>query len=137
VQLVISFRVHFRLFDRPDSDGKNALWKEVKLPEKRSALTSTQVSPGVAMLDTVAFVPDDGPSVATNASTNSFPDPVDKGPAATVVPADPWSFEMVWSIPIAAQAGLTVNAIQAITARIVKPALLIIETGSRSHSYLF
>ena len=66
--------------------------------------TSSQVSPAPAILITVVFVPEVGASVHTNANSNSLPDVVEKLAVATVVLLVPWSFETVWSIPIAAEA---------------------------------
>ena len=57
--------------------------------------TKTHVNPAPAMLVTLVLVPEAGASVQTKASSNSFPDAVEKGAVATVVLFVPWSFETV------------------------------------------
>jgi hypothetical protein len=79
--------------------------------------TRTHVSPAPATLVTVVLVPETGASAATNASTNSLLESVEKAAVETVALAVPWSLDTVWSTATAARAEAVTNrnAIEAAT----------------------
>jgi hypothetical protein len=76
------------------------------------------------MLETVALVPEFGPSVATKTNSNSFGAAVENGPTATVAFGVPTSLETLLSIPIAPDAALAKSRVQAIREKSVSPILL-------------